>query len=70
MILFLAGTSDARELAIEIQRVGFQVLATVVTESAAKSLQDAKVTTQIGRLTATNMARLSVISMMRSLFHR
>lgn len=36
MILFLAGTSDARELAIEIQRVGFQVLATVVTESADK----------------------------------
>ncbi|KON68980.1 precorrin-6x reductase [Peribacillus butanolivorans] len=60
MILFLAGTSDARELAIEIQRVGFQVLATVVTESAAKSLQDAKVTTQIGRLTATDMASLII----------
>ncbi|MGE7767397.1 precorrin-6A reductase [Peribacillus sp. NPDC096540] len=60
MILFLAGTSDARELAIEIQQVGFQVLATVVTESAAKSLQDAKITTRIGRLTATDMASLII----------
>jgi len=58
MILFLAGTSDARELAIEIQNAGFPVLATVVTESAAKSLQDAGIDTQIGRLTAADMAVL------------
>ncbi|USK59756.1 precorrin-6A reductase [Peribacillus asahii] len=58
MILFLAGTSDARELAIEIQKAGFPVLATVVTESAAKSLQDAGIDTQIGRLTGADMAAL------------
>ena len=58
MILFLAGTSDARELAIEIQNAGFPVLSTVVTESAAKSLQDAGIDTQIGRLTAADMAAL------------
>lgn len=58
MILFLAGTSDARELAIEIQKAGFPVLATVVTESAAKSLQEAGLSTQIGRLTAADIASL------------
>ena len=35
MILFLAGTSDARELALEINRQD-SILTTVVTESAAK----------------------------------
>lgn len=58
MILFLAGTSDARELATEIQQAGFRVLATVVTEPAAKSLQDAGILTMIGRLTAADMASL------------
>ncbi len=58
MILFLAGTSDARELAIEMQQVGFKVLATVVTESAAKSLQDAGISTRIGRLTAEDITSL------------
>ncbi|MDQ0216921.1 precorrin-6A reductase [Peribacillus cavernae] len=58
MILFLAGTSDARELAIEIQQAGFQVLATIVTETAAKSLQEAGILTQIGRLTAADMTLL------------
>lgn len=56
MILFLAGTSDARELAIKMNETGYQVLATVVTESAAKSLQDAGINTSIGRLTAEEMA--------------
>ncbi|OKL35234.1 precorrin-6A reductase [Domibacillus mangrovi] len=60
MILFLAGTSDARELAIEMKLAGLQVLATVVTEPAAKSLQDAGIDTQIGRLTAVGMASLIV----------
>ncbi|OAH55751.1 MULTISPECIES: precorrin-6A reductase [Bacillaceae] len=60
MILFLAGTSDARELAIEMKQTGLQVLATVVTEPAAKSLQDAGIDTQIGRLTAVDMASLIV----------
>ncbi|WP_338450756.1 precorrin-6A reductase [Niallia oryzisoli] len=58
MILFLAGTSDARELALEIQKEGFRVLATVVTESAAKSLEDAGIPAQIGRLTAADIAAL------------
>ena len=58
MILFLAGTSDARELAIEIQQAGFPILATVVTESAAKSLTDVSIATQVGRLTASDIASL------------
>lgn len=58
MILFLAGTSDARELAIEIQGAGFPVLATVVTESAAKSLTEAGIQTQVGRLTASDITAL------------
>ena len=58
MILFLAGTSDARELAIEMKQVGFEVLATVVTASAAKSLQDEGISTRIGRLTAEDMTSL------------
>ena len=60
MILFLAGTSDARELAIEIKQAGFPVLATVVTESAAKSLVDAGISTRIGRLTASDMASIII----------
>lgn len=58
MILFLAGTSDARELAIEIQNAGFPVLATVVTDSAAKSLQEVGLSTQVGRLTAADITSL------------
>lgn len=58
MILFLAGTSDARELAIEIQKAGYPVLATVVTESAAKSLMDVGISTQVGRLTSSDIASL------------
>ncbi|MGG3889394.1 precorrin-6A reductase [Metabacillus fastidiosus] len=58
MILFLAGTSDARELAVELNKTGLEVLATVVTESAAKSLQEAGINTQIGRLTAEDMSEL------------
>ncbi|WP_394236654.1 precorrin-6A reductase [Niallia oryzisoli] len=58
MILFLAGTSDARELALEIQKAGLRVLATVVTESAAKSLEEAGVPAQVGRLTSADMTAL------------
>ncbi|MFE6170173.1 precorrin-6A reductase [Viridibacillus arvi] len=57
MILFLAGTSDARALAIELQQTGYPVLATVVTESAAKSLVEANIETHIGRLTAEEMSQ-------------
>lgn len=58
MILFLAGTSDARELAVSLQQQGHQLLATVVTESAAHSLKEAGVPTHIGRLTAQDMESL------------
>lgn len=36
MILLLAGTSDARELAVMIQHAGYDVTATVVTDHAAE----------------------------------
>ncbi len=58
MILFLAGTSDARELAVQIKEAGYRILATVVTESAAKSLENQGVDTRIGRLTAADMTVL------------
>ncbi|MGX9134568.1 precorrin-6A reductase [Rummeliibacillus sp. JY-2-4R] len=55
MIFMLAGTSDARELAIEIENNGLKVIATVVTESAAKSLIESGIQTNIGRLTTEQM---------------
>lgn len=58
MILFLAGTSDARELAIRIQESGFTILASVVTETAAKSLQEVGIDTRIGRLSDADMIDL------------
>jgi precorrin-6A/cobalt-precorrin-6A reductase len=56
MILFLAGTSDARELAIKIREAGYQLLATVVTENAAAVLKQAGLNVRAGRLTAAEMA--------------
>jgi precorrin-6A/cobalt-precorrin-6A reductase len=58
MILVLAGTSDARELALEIKKAGYDLLTTVVTDSAAKSMKEAGLDVQIGRLTASDMAFL------------
>lgn len=58
MILMLAGTSDARELARCIQAEGYSLLATVVTGSAARSLQEIGLPVQIGRLSAADMAAL------------
>lgn len=58
MILFLAGTSDARELAIKMMEARFRLLATVVTETAAKSLQESQIETRIGRLSAADMTAL------------
>lgn len=57
MIFMLAGTSDARELAIKIEEAGRKVIATVVTDSAAKTLTEAGIQTNIGRLTAEQMAQ-------------
>lgn len=58
MILFLAGTSDARELAMELQKQGHKLLATVVTTSAGNSLREAGIDYQIGRLSLEDMTAL------------
>ncbi|XJZ28662.1 precorrin-6A reductase [Bacillota bacterium Lsc_1132] len=58
MILLLAGTSDARALAIEMMKAGFSLLATVVTESAANELRKSGINVQVGRLTAEEMVSL------------
>lgn len=58
MILFLAGTSDARALAIQLQGEGYPLLATVVTESAAESLKDHHIPYQVGRLSFDDMMAL------------
>ncbi|GGG13907.1 precorrin-6A reductase [Paenibacillus abyssi] len=58
MIFMLCGTSDARELAVRMQKSGYPLLASVVTDNAAKSLQEADITVRTGRLTAEEMAAL------------
>lgn len=58
MIFMLAGTSDARDLALVLQSAGHAVTATVVTESAASSLADVGLPHLIGRLTAEEMATI------------
>ncbi|MCZ8493785.1 precorrin-6A reductase [Priestia sp. Y58] len=55
MILLLAGTSDARALAVQVKKAGHEVTATVVTENAAIELQRAEVNVKIGRLTKEDM---------------
>lgn len=59
MILLLAGTSDARELAITLQKKGYSLLATVVTDSAANSLQEAGIKVHMGRLDSQQLAKLA-----------
>lgn len=61
MILHLAGTSDARELALLIQEAGYEVLASVVTESAAGSLVDVGLKVRTGRLTTQQMSELIAV---------
>ncbi|MDP9727094.1 precorrin-6A reductase [Alicyclobacillus tolerans] len=58
MIFFMAGTSDARELAIALQTAGYPLLASVVTENAAKILQEAGVPARFGRLDVSAMTAL------------
>ncbi|MDP1510370.1 precorrin-6A reductase [Paenibacillus sp. CMAA1739] len=55
MIFMLCGTSDARELALQIRSMGFNVLTSVVTESAAASLSEAGLDVRTGRMTADEM---------------
>jgi precorrin-6A/cobalt-precorrin-6A reductase len=58
MILIMAGTSDARELALQIHGSGYKLLTTVVTDSAAKSMEAAGLPVLTGRLTAEAIAAL------------
>ncbi|AJY76930.1 precorrin-6A reductase [Paenibacillus beijingensis] len=58
MIFMLCGTSDARELALRIRQSGAGLLTSVVTDSAAKSLQDEGLDVRIGRLTDREMTEL------------
>ena len=51
MILFLAGTSDARQLAILLKEAGHSLLTTVVTDNAAIELRKAGLDVHVGRLT-------------------
>lgn len=55
MILVMAGTSDARELALRIAGAGYPVTASVVTESAAKSIEEAGLPVRAGRLNADGL---------------
>ncbi|HHY73955.1 MAG TPA: precorrin-6A reductase [Bacillus bacterium] len=57
-ILQLAGTSDARELALELTANGFEVMTTVVTNNAEKELQKAGLQVLVGRLTDADIAQL------------
>lgn len=58
MILFLAGTGDARMLALTLKEKGFNLLATVVTENGANELSQVGIDVRVGRLTDVEMAAL------------
>jgi precorrin-6A/cobalt-precorrin-6A reductase len=58
MILVMAGTSDARELAVKISQAGYELLTTVVTDSGARSMEEAGLPVLTGRLTAEAIAQL------------
>ncbi|MCH7321939.1 precorrin-6A reductase [Solibacillus sp. MA9] len=58
MILFLAGTSDARQLAVELKQAGHELIATVVTDSAATSLQQKQISYRVGRLSQQEMSTM------------
>lgn len=55
MILCLAGTSDARELAVQIKEAGYEILTTVVTENASIELKRQGLDVHVGRLAAEQM---------------
>ena len=57
-VFFLAGTGDARELAVHMQQKGFAPLASVVTESAARRLREAGIAVRVGRLNLEAMGAL------------
>ncbi|MFK2824103.1 precorrin-6A reductase [Bacillus sp. B190/17] len=55
MIFFLAGTSDARELAVTLQKEGYPLIASVVTENAVKELEQVQIGAFAGRMDAEEM---------------
>jgi precorrin-6A/cobalt-precorrin-6A reductase len=59
MILVLAGTSDARELAVRLQQNGHRVMATTVTENGALAYQPYRIPVKTGRLDAAALAQLT-----------
>lgn len=50
MILFLAGTSDAKELALLLYKEGYELIASVVTENAANELKQVQIPVRVGRM--------------------
>jgi precorrin-6A/cobalt-precorrin-6A reductase len=58
MLLVLAGTGDARELALRLRQAEYPLLTTVVTESAAQSMREVELPVRVGRLQAEEMAAL------------
>lgn len=58
MIFMLCGTSDARELALNLSRQGLPLQASVVTPSAAERLEAAAIRTRVGRLDKPAMISL------------
>ncbi len=66
MILCLAGTSDARELAIEMKKEGYGVLATVVTDNAAAELKRHGLQVCTGRLTSKEFANLITLHQLQA----
>lgn len=58
MIFIMAGTSDAREVAIALKEAGYPLLASVVTESGAASISEAGIPVRVGRLTIAEMTVL------------
>jgi precorrin-6A/cobalt-precorrin-6A reductase len=60
MIMVIAGTSDARELALQIKAAGYDLLTSVVTENAAKGMEEAGLPVRFGRLNETELAELMV----------
>ncbi len=58
MIFLMAGTSDARELALIIQKLGIPLVASVVTQHAGQNLMRAGIDTHVGRLNVDKMCQL------------
>ena len=60
MILFLAGTSDARELAIEMQTGRISSLSNGCDRIGCEKFTGCRIATQVGRLTAADITSLII----------